>query len=297
MDLLTVLAFLLLSTNGRASLAGIITVIVIACYACWYLFRAVRYLYRKIRGVALKIGGKRVDADHRETGAEGMEEQMQRVIFPGGEEEIAEEAGRLRSLLKRYYPPSLLRSVLVSASGFFARSEDKSEGKLLQHIREKSNHQFSKPDAKALHDFIYSRALRLAMGMTKRELASFNDIRDLTGCDADKVPGGKGPFGLSADNPIPVKGIISNDYYLGRLRTWKGERITWERKGSITAALGGKPVDVYRIFDLEGGEMTQFYISPYHRRVSNKAPEGFRLLTKADVLPPSYSAPRNGSSG
>jgi hypothetical protein len=116
--------------------------------------------------------------------------------------------------------------------------------------------------------------------------AFVNDVHELTGCDADEVPGGYGAFGFAITNPVPVKGVISNEYYLSRLRTADGKRITWERVGSRQSPQSGKPVDLYRIFDVEETEIARLFISPYHKRVSNQAPEGFRLLSRADAEAP-----------
>jgi hypothetical protein len=113
-----------------------------------------------------------------------------------------------------------------------------------------------------------------------------NDVHELTGCDADQVPGGYGAFGFAITNPVPVKGVISNEYYLSRLRTTDGKRITWERVGSRESPQSGRPVDLYRIFDAEETEIARLFIAPYHKRVSNQAPAGFRLLTGADAAAP-----------
>ncbi|CAN5912333.1 hypothetical protein BH24BAC1_BH24BAC1_41760 [soil metagenome] len=47
--------------NGRASTKGLIAVIRMACYIGWYLFRAGRYLFRKLGWLTGEITG----ANHR----------------------------------------------------------------------------------------------------------------------------------------------------------------------------------------------------------------------------------------
>jgi hypothetical protein len=74
--------------------------------------------------------------------------------------------------------------------------------------------------------------------------------------------------------------MISNEYYLSQLRTAHGKRITWERVGYWQSPQSGKPVDLYRIFDMEETEIARLYIAPYPKRVSNLAPAGFKLLTR-----------------
>lgn len=268
-------------------IAVLIALVVAAFYLVKFLIRGVQFLVKITRKATSRITGHPIETEEPEKKTEKQDELMD-ALFPGGEEEIDKEVRKLRSRLLGYYAGSMVRSLFVDASKYFALSEDRSESKTINYILEKSNDEFSEHDAKVLHDFIYTRELRLTLDLDDEELNSLNDIDSLTGCDADEVPSGKGAFGLSADNPIPVKGIIANEYYLSRLRTWKGERIMWERVGSSNGTTDNKLVDVYRIFDMEGEEMAKFYISPYHKRVSNRAPKGFRLLTKADMDSPSF---------
>lgn len=97
------------------------------------------------------------------------------------------------------------------------------------------------------------------------------------GTDQDVIPWGIGEFGLEVTNPIPVHGIFGSRSYLSRLRTMNGDAIEFERIGSIFEPNVIKsPVDVYKIKN-NGMEIATLYISPYHKKNSNKAPKGFRL--------------------
>ena len=51
--------------------------------------------------------------------------------------------------------------------------------------------------------------------------------------NTSSIKEGKGEFGLSKTNPIPVYGIPSNEIYLKQLKTNSGGEISWKRKGSI----------------------------------------------------------------
>ena len=95
------------------------------------------------------------------------------------------------------------------------------------------------------------------------------------GYDLDMIPEGHGEFGLSLSNPIPVKGIISNEIYLKKLRTDTGEQISWKRQGSTRSLLIPNPIDVYHIFNQKGEFLTKLFISPYHKKISGIAPKGF----------------------
>ena len=194
-------------------IAVLIALVVAAFYLVKFLIRGVQFLVKITRQVNSRITGNPIETEEPEKEIEKQDEIMD-VLFPGGEEEIEKEVRKLRSRLLGYSAGSMVRSLFVDASNFFALSEDRSESKTIDYILEKSNDKFSEHDAKVLHDFIYTRELRLTLDLDDEELNSLNDIDSLTGCDADELTGGKGAFGLSADNPIPVKGIISNEYYL-----------------------------------------------------------------------------------
>lgn len=97
-------------------------------------------------------------------------------------------------------------------------------------------------------------------------------------CKDDVIPQGYGEFGLTATNPIPVYGIPENEDYLSKLRLQNGEKISWERVGSVSAENINKPIDKYLIQNRKGEKITYLYISPYHLNTSKKAPKGFKIL-------------------
>jgi len=97
------------------------------------------------------------------------------------------------------------------------------------------------------------------------------------GTDQDVIAEGFGEFGYDVTNPIPVNTIFGNTAYLGRLRTFDGAKVSYERKGSTGANNIENPIDIYDIFDGEDF-ITTLYISPYHKRNSDLAPKGFKLI-------------------
>lgn len=108
-------------------------------------------------------------------------------------------------------------------------------------------------------------------------LAEISAMMTANGLDVDELPNGQGPFGLSANNPVPIAGIPSSPAYLGRLRTLDGQPVEAERIGSVASdesiTLG--TVDAYAITG--GGQKTTIYLCPYHKRTSRKAPKGFKM--------------------
>jgi hypothetical protein len=97
------------------------------------------------------------------------------------------------------------------------------------------------------------------------------------GTDADEIPGAIGDFGLVATNPIPTTNIIGSRCYLDRLGTSDGQKVAYERRGSLVPDGARKPVDIYDLSTMQGKFVGTVYISPYHRKNSNKAPQGFRI--------------------
>jgi hypothetical protein len=98
-----------------------------------------------------------------------------------------------------------------------------------------------------------------------------------TGVDADEMPNGTGEYGLTATNPIPCKTIFGSTAYLGRLRAADGAKVAYERLGSTQSSVSAYPIDIYGVTHPNGRSIATLYISPYHKRISAKAPRGFIL--------------------
>jgi hypothetical protein len=56
-----------------------------------------------------------------------------------------------------------------------------------------------------------------------------------------------------------------------------GESISYERIGSFDSPASEMPVDGYEIKGPDGENLGVLYLSPYHRRNSEKAPTGLKL--------------------
>lgn len=98
------------------------------------------------------------------------------------------------------------------------------------------------------------------------------------GCETDEIPGGYGEFGHEVTNPIPTKTVFGSTSYLARLRTLNGAKVLYERRCSTSSPVSNHPVDEYGILHPDGHQLAILYLSPYHKRNSEKAPRGFRLL-------------------
>lgn len=96
--------------------------------------------------------------------------------------------------------------------------------------------------------------------------------------DADEIPNGVGPFGFGPDNPIPCRTILGSMAYLDRLHTVEGVKVKAERIGSFGSEVVDSPVDGYKLRHPNGADLGTIFISPYQGRISNKAPDGFKLI-------------------
>lgn len=94
------------------------------------------------------------------------------------------------------------------------------------------------------------------------------------GAAVDRVPNGRGEFGLEASNPIPVNGPLGEVAYLSRLETDKGERLLFHRIGAINT------LDVFEAVTFSGSAWYVFFLDMYHPCRSRVAPVGFRISAK-----------------
>lgn len=97
------------------------------------------------------------------------------------------------------------------------------------------------------------------------------------GCETDEIPNGHGEFGHAITNPIPTRTVLGSTNYLTKLKSSDGEKIIFDREGSLSSPVSPHPVDAYAISSSNGRRLATLYLSPYHKRDSEKAPRGFTL--------------------
>ena len=96
------------------------------------------------------------------------------------------------------------------------------------------------------------------------------------GCNADKIPGGIGEFGLDVNNPIPLTSIPATYQYLEELRFLDDMKVISNRVGSFGSEYVKHPIDGYSISHPDGREICTLYFSPYHKKDSILKPKGFK---------------------
>ncbi|RLD51189.1 MAG: hypothetical protein DRI94_06690 [Bacteroidetes bacterium] len=117
-----------------------------------------------------------------------------------------------------------------------------------------------------------------AMMFLKEDFAKLLVSGNKQATSLEEIPEGIGEFGLTATNPVPVKGLVNDRIYLNKLRTVEGKKVEYIRLSSTKTQNIEMPVDIYKI-SVDGSYLTKIYISPYHKKTSTKAPKGFNLIS------------------
>jgi hypothetical protein len=206
--------------------------------------------------------------------------------FPEGPDQDARESEEVNALFGNKYDAEKLQKVYFHAVMIFVASDDKSENAIIESILQYPWNILDEEDAHTLFRYIRTKLTRQTieespLGKLIPDSFMEEGARVLfggnEGCNTDEIPWGKGNFGYEPTNPIPTAGTYANEVYLDRLRSLNGEIVQWERTGSCSAPNIEKPIDEYEIFNSSGQIITKLYISPYHRKTSEKAPDGFSL--------------------
>jgi hypothetical protein len=110
--------------------------------------------------------------------------------------------------------------------------------------------------------------------------AMMNEIKEKEGTNLDQLPGGKGEFGFSLNNPILLTDVSESSAYLDRLIYIKpgSSEYRWQRTGSMRSEIVSAPVDEYNLLDPQNNIVKTIYIWPYNKVNSKIVPEGFGLM-------------------
>jgi hypothetical protein len=215
-------------------------------------------------------------------------DKMTKEIFPNGQKDIDERTNALLRILDNKVDKQIAEFTLIYSSNicYIANLRGAFD---IECLRQRlANYCLQYFDEKSLQEFyilLVDTVLKPKeldwVSMMPEEEAQFMLLSIKSNPQAtvtDEIHGTVGEFGLEPSNPIPVYGIPNNDIYLGRLRTFDGMPIKWERVGSMKHKDIDKLIDNYDIFDSEGKLIANIYISPYHLHTSQKAPKGFKII-------------------
>lgn len=97
--------------------------------------------------------------------------------------------------------------------------------------------------------------------------------------DFDEIPQGRGEFGYSKDNPIPVCGKNTAKSYLDELVVKMNFKVFYQIRGRTTSRIIMMPIEIYDIFELDTENLKcTIYISIYHKNQSLKFPRHWSQL-------------------
>jgi len=226
------------------------------------------------------------------TEEEQVFDQIQDRLFPGGDAERLFKAKKVVEISNgkldlphaiRVYTTAKAR-IWIACTGFDGESKVGIKAEvMLERTKNDSQNKLSTIEAASvIYYSIYDKVdLEIDSSLKVKKWADMMFGVDDRGTDSDEIFQALGEFGLDATNPVPVRGILSNPIYLGRLRTNDGRKIEYKRAGSLEVPTIDGNVDEYNI--IQDGRLTcKLYICPYHRKISARPPAGF-LLVKQDL--------------
>jgi len=218
----------------------------------------------------------------KKTELEKTMEELDKNLFPGGNKQKMVGGQKILKITGPKFDLPTAVNIYVKAKVRFEISEDKTPDRHIPSIMIDAGQKISKNEAEKIFESVVLEKIGFSDNSGEEDdlaaalMAGMMGIGN-KGYDLDEIPGGYGEFGLTKTNPVPVKGIISNEIYLKRLRAPEGNPITWKRLGSTGAPNIEESIDIYEIKNSYGQVISTIYISPYHKRISNKAPRGFRF--------------------
>lgn len=191
-----------------------------------------------------------------------------------------EKAGKISNLLQGRFDTEYCWQVCVIIHASYKIMQNRSREMLESKIRIFFDNSLTDEEVSAVLNIVVFdlETLSKETDLISQQMQANMGLGDVS-AKGEEVENATGRFGLDATNPIPLNGIDRINDYFRRLRFINGERVLFERLGSVGAENLPFPVDKYLIGTQENPESDVFYVYAYHGNMANKAPEGFRLLS------------------
>lgn len=125
------------------------------------------------------------------------------------------------------------------------------------------------------NDFVLNTAedlsvLDLVSGMfTEMSQTANNNV------EAEQGNLGDSEYGLVANKPIYTQGVSGSKQYIESLKTTLGEKLTWNRRGSMSVHGINGMIDVYESTLPSGKPYKTLYVNMYGSKNSDIVPKGF----------------------
>lgn len=211
---------------------------------------------------------------------EELVNKINKEIFPNGKEDIKQGTNKLLQILNNSIDKKTAEIVFIKSAAICYITSMKgtfSKERLKKHLAPYALQYFNNNTLDEFYNYLlsYNEKINSFNELVKisREFSKSSNPTDISD---DKMPEGYGEYGLELTNPIPTSSIPDSYFYLDRLKTKDGSKITFERIGSMNAPNIKHTIDAYKIFS-EGKKIATIYICPYNSKTSSKAPKGFIL--------------------
>lgn len=208
--------------------------------------------------------------------------QAYSVLFPKGQTDQERQLDELCDHYgSKYQRDDIYSNLVFILSGYLITGTSDTKESAVSKVLQRQVNKMSKADVEYLYNFALSNHPKLSPLVT---VQSVMDKMSHDGCDSDTIPGGKGYFGYSQDNPIPVHGITGIYEYLGNLRDKNGNKVSYERIGTVQSFISDNPIDVYAITSPSISRPINLFVSAYHKRNSKLSPSDFILVDQDNII-------------
>jgi len=211
------------------------------------------------------------------------------MVFPNGDRDIARDTARVNEITKGKLPPERVQGFTIGCKTYYHITDEKDDvDQFVASNLRRSDGRISKEEAYEVYAYFAGEGSYLdnvtRFAQTNKlfdsDAAFAKAIEDARnqfsqGVYTDDLPTGYGEFGLTLSNPVPTLSALQSHLYLKRLR-YAGKPVEATRVGSFKSEVTTGSVDGYKI-SVDGKSVATLYLCPYHKRNSRKAPRGFSL--------------------
>mgnify|MGYP003386793277 CR=1 FL=1 len=224
--------------------------------------------------------------------------ELEVAMFPNGPTDAARDVARVLSLFHNKLSTKECLECVRGTKALLLMSKDKSAERIVPSIMVRAGNKITEAEAYSAYAYLSGEATRLdqmhkilstvttGKNVTPEARKVYEDL--LKGVsklnrneieaavDADELPNGYGAYGTTITNPVLTISVGGSTDYLNRLR-FNGRAITYHRSGYQSSNVTPGMTDIYQIA-CDGESLGAIYISPYHKRNSQKAPQGFTFF-------------------
>ena len=202
--------------------------------------------------------------------------------FPGGYEQLQKLIDEQYIAFNQKYSKKVLSQAINYTATGLILFQDKSSKRIVDGglmMRDLLEYD----DAMALYKAVARNQFESKFGQFAGSEGAFKSFYQGLGnidgeeLNGDVMQGAYGEWGLETSNPIPMNGVVNSYTYLDRLRLPNGDKVKYERIGSISSEITDEIVDGYTIYSLGGEKLAEVFICPYVNASPRRAPKGFVL--------------------